>query len=169
MITSTDWIQALSLIPHPEGGFYREFYRSNHVLDKKTLPPGFTGNRELGSVIHYMLTSDTYSAFHRLSSDEVWHFHDGSPFLIHLISPAGVYSTVRLGLDVHIGQIPCYVIPAGYYFGAEVAEENSFALATCTVIPAFNFDDFEMPTSDELISIFPHLINEIMHLNRMSE
>lgn len=169
MVTSTDWIQALSLIPHPEGGFYREFYRSSHVLGKKSLPPGYTGKRELGSVIHYMLTSDTYSAFHRLRSDEIWHFHDGSSFLIHLISPEGIYSKVRLGLDVHIGQIPCYVIPAGYFFGAEVAEENSFALATCTVMPAFSFDDFEMPTSNELISIFPHLINEIMHLNRVSE
>ena len=167
MVTSTDWIQALSLIPHPEGGYYREFHRSTHAIEQKSLPPGFNGRRELGSFIYYMLTSNTYSAFHRLRSDEVWHFHDGSPFLIHLINPAGIYSVVRLGLDVNIGQLPCFVVPAGYYFGAEVSEENSFSLASCTVIPAFSFDDFEMPTSDELIGIFPHLANEIMHLGRI--
>ncbi len=166
MVTSTDWIQALGLIPHPEGGFYREFYRSKHVLGKKSLNADLKGKRELGSTIHYMLTSDSCSAFHRLCSDEIWHFHDGSPFLLHLINPDGIYSVVRLGLDANVGQVPCFVIPAGYYFGAEVAEENSFALASCTVIPAFSFDDFEMPTSDELISIFPHLRNEIMHLGK---
>lgn len=164
MATSTDWIQELRLIPHPEGGFYREFHRSKMVLGEKSLPEGIAGKRELGSFIYYMLTSDNFSAFHRLRSDEVWHFHDGSAFQIHLISPEGIYSIVRLGIDVHVGQVPCFVIPAGYYFAAEVAEENSYALASCTVIPAFSFDDFEMPTSDELISIFPHLMNEIMHL-----
>ncbi len=166
MLTSTDWIQALNLMPHPEGGYYREFHRSSIKLHKNSLPPDFKGERELGSVIHYMLTSDSFSAFHKLSSDEIWHFHDGSAFLIHLISPQGEYSVIRLGLDVNVGQVPCFVIPAGYFFGAEVAEENSFALASCTVMPAFNFAEFVMPTRDELISIFPHLINEIMHLGR---
>ena len=164
MATSTDWIQELRLIPHPEGGFYREFHRSKTILGEKSLPESFSGKRELGSFIYYMLTSDNFSSFHRLRSDETWHFHDGSAFLIHLISPEGIYNIVRLGIDVHVGQVPCFVIPAGYYFAAEVAEENSYALASCTVIPAFNFDDFEMPTSDELIGIFPHLMNEIMHL-----
>jgi len=168
MVTSTDWIQALCLVPHPEGGYYREMHRSSHVLPTDALPSGFTGKRELASVIHYMLTNNNFSAFHRLRSDEVWHFHDGSSFLIHLISPAGVYRTVRLGLDIHVGEVPCFVVPAGHYFGAEVAEENSFALATCTVMPAFSFDDFEMPTRDELISIFPRLTNEIVHLTRES-
>ena len=164
MVTSTDWIQALRLIPHPEGGFYREFHRSEHILGKKSLPEGFTGKRELASFIYYMLTSENFSAFHRLRSDEVWHFHDGSAFLLHLINPLGIYSVIRLGIEANTGQVPCFVVPAGYYFAAEVAEENSFALASCTVIPGFSFDDFDMPTAEELISIFPHLVNEIMHL-----
>ena len=166
MVTSSDWIRALGLIPHPEGGFYREFHRSEHVLGKESLPRGFTGDRELGSVIHYMLTGNDFSAFHRLRSDEIWHFHAGSSFLIHLIAPDGVHSVVRLGIKVNTGEVPCFVVPAGHYFGAEVAAEKSFALASCTVIPAFSFDDFEMPTSDELIGIFPHLRNEILRLSR---
>jgi predicted cupin superfamily sugar epimerase len=164
VVTSTDWIQTLCLVPHPEGGYYREIHRSSKLIQRCALPSGYSGKRELGSVIYYMLTSNNNSAFHRLHSDEIWHFHDGSAFLIHLISPDGAYSVVRLGLDIFVGEVPCFVIPAGYYFGAEVAEENSFALATCTVIPAFSFDDFEMPSRDELISIFPHLTNEIIHL-----
>jgi len=164
MVTSTDWIQALRLIPHPEGGFYREFHRSEHIMEKNSLPEGFTGKRELASFIYYMLTSDNFSAFHRLRSDEIWHFHDGSAFLLHLIDHHGIYSVVRLGINPNIGQVPCFVIPAGFYFAAEVSEENSFALASCTVIPGFSFDDFEMPTRNELISIFPHLVNEIMQI-----
>ncbi len=166
MITSTDWIQALGLVPHPEGGYFREFHRSKHILNKEWLPSGFSGRRELGSVIHYMLTGNQSSAFHRLKSDEIWHFHDGSPFVLHLISPKGVYSVVHLGINVTAGEIPCFAVPAGHWFGAEVAEENSFSLASCTVIPAFSFEDFEMPTTDELISIFPHLAKEIEHLSR---
>ena len=166
MTAATDWIEALDLSPHPEGGFYREFHRSQHILEEESLPRGFSGDRELGSVIHYLLTGDDSSAFHRLRSDEIWHFHDGSPFLIHMIDPKGVHSAARLGLNVSGGEVPCFVVPAGHYFGAEVAADDSFALASCTVIPAFSFDDFEMPTSDELISIFPHLKSEILHLSR---
>lgn len=166
MITSTDWIQELGLLPHPEGGYYREFYRSGHSLDTEALPSGYKGRRSLGSIIYYLLTGNDFSAFHRLPADETWHFHYGSAFLIHLISPGGVYSKVRLGLDVHVGEVPCHTIPAGYFFGAEVAEENSFALASCTVMPGFSFEDLIMPGRDELIGIFPDLSNEIMHLTR---
>ena len=83
-----------------------------------------------------------------------------------MIDPKGVHTVVRLGLNVTDGEVPCFVVPGGYYFGAEVATDDSFALASCTVIPAFSFDDFEMPTSDELISIFPHLKSKIQHLSR---
>lgn len=166
MITSTDWIQELALLPHPEGGYYREFYRSGHSLGTGALPPGYSGERSLGSIIYYMLTNNDFSAFHRLPGDETWHFHFGSAFLLHLISPEGTYSKVRLGLDVHVGEVPCYTVPGGFFFGAEVAEENSFALASCTVMPGFSFEDLRMPERKELISMFPDLLNEIMHLTR---
>jgi predicted cupin superfamily sugar epimerase len=166
LITSTDWIQALGLIPHPEGGYYREFYRSSHVLSESSLPEGFRGERDLGSVIHYMLTKNDFSAFHRLRSDEIWHFHHGSAFLIHIISPEGDYRRLKLGLDVHVGEVPCIAIPAGSFFGAEVAEENSYALASCTVMPGFSFEDFQMPSRDKLLAKFPKLFSEIMHLTR---
>lgn len=164
MITSTDLIQNLGLLPHREGGYYREFHRSNHELPESALPRGFSGKRNLGTVIYYMLTGNEKSAFHRLESDEIWHFHLGSSFLLHLVEPSGIYRRIRLGLNIHTGELPCFVIPAGYLFGAEVAEENSYALASCTVMPGFSYEDFHMPSRSELLHLFPHLSAEIMHL-----
>ncbi len=166
MITSTDWIQFLGLLPHPEGGYYREFHRSEHVIPRTALPAAYTGERALGSVIYYMLTGNDISAYHRLITDEIWHFHAGSAFLLHVIDPRGNCKRVRLGLDVHVGEVPCFVIPAGHWFGAEVAEEKSYALASCTVMPGFSFEDFHMPSREELLSMYPALSHEILHLTR---
>jgi len=166
MITSTDWIQALGLLPHPEGGYYREFHRSAHVVPRSALPPAYKGERNLGTVIYYLLTGNDISAFHRLPSDEIWHFHAGSAFLVHVIDPGGSCRRIRLGLDIHVGEVPGLVIPAGHWFGAEVAEEKSYALASCTVMPGFDFEDLHMPSRDELLSMFPELSQEIMHLTR---
>ena len=160
MITSTDWIQTLGLVPHPEGGYYREFYRS----------PVETGKGcSIGTVIYYLLTGNDFSAFHSLSSHEIWHFHHGSAFLIHIIDPRSNYRRVRLGTDAPAGETPCFVIPAGHWFGAEVAEENSFALASCTVMPGFSYDGFIMPSREQLISQFPDLREEIVRLTRKEQ
>lgn len=120
----------------------------------------------MGSIIYYLLRGDEFSAFHSLQSDEVWHFHSGSAFALHIISPEGKYRTVRLGRELHKGDVPCYAIPAGYFFGAEVAEHGNFALASCTVIPGFSFEDFHMPSRQELIALFPSFAGEITHLTR---
>jgi len=164
---ASELIEKLKLIPHPEGGFYREFYRSDHLLTEKELPEGYQNTRNLGSIIYYMLKSDDVSAYHKLRSDEIWHFHAGSPFILHLIDNDGNHKKIHLGNSIHLGEVPCFVIPAGFYFGAEVSEENSYALASCTVLPGFSFDDFEMPTADKLMSIFPHLEREIKHLSKL--
>ncbi len=166
MQKASELIEKLKLIPHPEGGFYREFYRSEHLLAEKALPKGFQNTKNLGSIIYYMLKSNDVSAYHKLRSDEIWHFHTGSPFILHLIDTDGNYKKIYLGNSIHLREVPCYVIPAGFYFGAEVSEENSYALASCTVLPGFSFEDFEMPTADKLMSIFPHLEQEIKHLSK---
>lgn len=166
MITSTDLIQELNLLPHPEGGYYAEFHRSGHVLEEGSLPEGFKGHRNLGTTIYYMLAGNDISVLHRLPSEEIWHFHHGSAFLLHLIDQEGNYRRVRLGLDVLAGEVPCFAIPSGCWFAAEVAEEMSFALASCTVIPGFSFEDLLIPSRKELTDMFPHLIPEITRLTR---
>lgn len=166
MQTASELIDSLNLIPHPEGGFYREFYRSAHLLSQKALPVGFQNTKNLGSIIYYMLTSKETSSYHKLRSDEIWHFHTGSSFILHLIDSDGLYRKIHLGNRIHLGEVPCFVVPAGVYFGAEVSEENSYALASCTVLPGFSFEDFEMPTADKLMSIFPHLKQEIKQLSK---
>ena len=165
MLTASELIENLNLIQHPEGGFYREFYRSTHLLAAKALPEGFQNKKNLGSIIYYLLASDETSSYHKLRSDEIWHFHTGSPFILHLINTDGNYTKIYLGNRIDLGEVPCFVVPAGFYFGAEVSEENSYSLASCTVLPGFSFEDFEMPTADKLMSIFPHLEQEIKHLS----
>ena len=102
-------IEKLQLQSHPEGGFYRETYRSKGVVD-------FDGERSFSTCIYFMLTSDGFSAFHRIRQDEIWHFYEGSAVLIHMISPEGDYSSVRVGADLAKGEEFHFVVPAEYWF-----------------------------------------------------
>ena len=78
-MTKEDIIKALDLSPHPEGGFYKETYRATGVIDKANLPENYGGERNYSTAIYFMLTSDTFSAFHKINQDEFWHFHQGAP------------------------------------------------------------------------------------------
>src|SRR5215469_756755 len=100
------WIEKLQLNPHPEGGYYRETYRSDVVLARETLPSGFKGARAAATAIYFLIEGENFSAFHRLSSDELWHFYAGSALLVHAINPSGTSSSVRLGNDPHAGEVP---------------------------------------------------------------
>ncbi len=95
--TAQYWIDRLNLIPHPEGGYYRETYRSELSIPRDALPPQFTGPRPVSTAIYFLLESNNFSAFHRLRSDELWHFYAGSPITVHVIEPDGSYSGIQLG------------------------------------------------------------------------
>jgi uncharacterized protein len=154
MHTADFWINRLRLLPHPEGGFYRETYRALENISGSSLPERFGNDRSFSTAIYFLLRSPDKSRFHKIKSDELWHFHDGSSLTIHVLHPSGL-TTCHLGLDVEAGQQPQVVIPADHWFGATVDEPDHYTLASCTVSPGFNFSDFELARRDRLIHEFP--------------
>jgi predicted cupin superfamily sugar epimerase len=160
------WIDGLQLQRHPEGGWFREPYRSAEVLAAAALPPRFGGDRALSTAIYFLLDGDDFSALHRLKADEVWHHYDGSGMTLHLIDEAGNYTTVALGRDLRAGELPQAVVPAGCLFGAAVSDPRSFALVGCTMAPGFDFADFAMPGRDELCRLYPQHRSIIERLTR---
>lgn len=155
METAEHIIRALNLIPHPEGGFFKETYRSSGQISQAHLGNDFQGRRNFSTCIYFLLLSEAFSAFHRIKQDEIWHFYKGAPIHLHMISPTGEHSKVDIGNDMNKGQQPQYVVPAYSWFAAEVSEANSFSLVGCTVSPGFDFDDFELAARNKLISKFP--------------
>jgi len=146
------WIERLGLEPHPEGGLFREVYRSAESIRQEALPPRFDGPRVLSTAIYFLLRAGDISRWHRIRQDEVWHFYDGADLRLHRLTPEGEHVTVLLGKGQ--GALPMTVVPAGDYFGAEIAGEG-FSLAGCTTAPGFEFADFELPSRDELLAQFP--------------
>lgn len=152
--SAEDWIAALALRPHPEGGAYRETWRSDERLSGESLPGRFGGARSLGTAIVYLLRAHERSRFHRLRADELWHLYDGGPLDLHVLVD-GRHERRRLGLDPAAGEQPQVLIPHGTWFAAEPASGAPFALAGCTVSPGFEFEDWELGRRDELLAAFP--------------
>jgi len=148
-------VNTLDLKPHPEGGFYKETYRSQGEINLDALGEQYSGKRNYSTCIYFMLTSGNFSAFHRIKQDEIWHFYKGSPISLHTISKEGNYQNLKIGNNLDKGEVPQYVVPGGDWFAAEVEEKDSYALVGCTVSPGFDFDDFELTPREELLSKFP--------------
>ena len=149
------WIEQLELLPHPEGGYYKEMYRSNVVLPKASLPKAFTGDRNVCTGIYYLLEAGDFSAFHRIASDEMWHFYAGEALEIFELTSAGELRIHQLGNDPSRGQSLQLVIPAGNWFASRPAIATSYSLVGCTVSPGFDFADFEMAERENLRAQFP--------------
>jgi uncharacterized protein len=154
MKTAEYWIQKLGLEAHPEGGYYRQTYKSDLVLAKGSLPAEF-GARAASTAIYFLLRGEEFSAFHRLRSDEVWHFYVGSTLVVHVIDEGGRYSEILLGSDPECGEVLQAVVKAGSWFGSRVGDGSGFALVGCTVAPGFEFEDFEMGKREELVREYP--------------
>lgn len=164
--TVDDFVTSLNLLPHPEGGFYKETYRSTESIPQKVLGQEFTGNRNYCTSIYFLLTSDNFSAFHRIKQDEIWNFHSGSPLFIHVITPEGNYKKHKLGISVKNNETPQFVVPKGCWFASSVKNTDSYSLVGCTVAPGFDFDDFELAQRSELSAIFPQHSELIEQLTR---
>jgi len=148
------WIERLRLAPHPEGGWFRETYRSREVIAESALPGRFRGERTFSTAIYFLLGRGEFSSFHRIKQEETWHFYDGGPLMLHVIDPGGRYSRHVLGLAAEDRATPQITIPSEWLFAAETGD-NPFTLAGCTVAPGFEIADFSMPARRELIRRFP--------------
>jgi hypothetical protein len=149
------WIEKLGLEAHPEGGYYRQTYKAELILAKGSLPAEFTGARAASTAIYFLLRGEVFSAFHRLRSDEVWHFYVGATLVVHVIDGGGRYSEILLGSDAEAGEVLQAVVKAGCWFGSRVRDGKGFALVGCTVAPGFEFEDFEMGKRSGLVREYP--------------
>ncbi|MBL4604432.1 MAG: cupin domain-containing protein [Flavobacteriaceae bacterium] len=148
-------IEALGLQEHPEGGYFKETYRSKETISNKELDAKYVGDRHHCTGIYFLLTSEKFSAFHKVNQDEMWHYYKGAPIKLHTISPEGTYSFVMIGNNFENGETPQHVVKGGDWFAAEVLEKDSCCLVGCTVAPGFDFADFVLPTREELMSKYP--------------
>jgi predicted cupin superfamily sugar epimerase len=154
-MNAADLVKALGLLPHPEGGWFRETYRAAETVGGSALPRRFGGDRSVSTAIYFLLESGQCSHLHRIRSDEVWHFYAGDPLIVVEIDPAGRLKTTRLGGGFAAGGVYQHVVPAGVWFGAAPAENGRFALVGCTVAPGFDFADFELAERAALLAEYP--------------
>jgi uncharacterized protein len=166
-VTAERLIEILSLEPHPEGGHYRQTYRSPGEVPADALPSGFDGSRAFSTAIYYMLSGEEFSALHRIRSDELWHFYTGSSVEIHMINPNGEYDHLRLGANFDQHEVFQAVVPAGSWFGAHLVDQQSYALVGCTVAPGFHFSDFELGIRADLCDKYSQHTALIERLTRM--
>ena len=159
-------INTLELIPHPEGGYYKETYRSEGSIPKEALSANYSGARSYSTGIYFMLTADTFSAFHKIKQDEMWHFYDGAPIELHMITKEGDYSCVHIGRDIENGEYLQYVVPGGVWFASRVKDNAEYSLLGCTVSPGFDFADFILPNTSEMTAMFPQYAVIIGELTR---
>lgn len=148
-------IKSLSLVRHPEGGWYRETYRCSETAPAEALPERFNGDRSFGTAIYFLLGQGDISRLHRIKSDEIWHFYSGTTLTVHVLTPRGEHKVIKLGTDLAAGETYQAVVPSGCWFGAEVAAKGGYALVGCTVSPGFDFADFEMGNRDDLVKQYP--------------
>ncbi len=169
MNDATFWIERLDLRPHPEGGYFRETYRAGETIAPPALPERFGGARAFSTAVYFLLTRDAFSAFHRIRSDELWHFYAGDAVTLVILDAdgKGALTTASLGRDPVRGDSPQVVIPAGAWFAAEVASQGEFALVGCTVAPGFDFADFELGERVQLVQRYPHHRGVIERLTRV--
>ena len=143
------WIDHLNLQPHPEGGYYKEVFRSQQQVSRS----GSTDVKQACTSIYYLLEGEDYSGFHRIKSDEVWYFHKGMPLNIHVINVDGLPEVWELS-DLPTGNLSL-VVPAGLWFAAEIPSKTGYALVSCAVAPGFEFSEFEMAEKDVLQKRYP--------------
>ena len=158
-------VDRLGLSPHPERGFFAETYRAPSPVAAPTHP----GPRAASTAIYFLIEASAPATFlHRLKSDEVFHLYEGGPLDILRLYADGRADVARLGLDLAAGERPQIVVPAGTWFGTELAAGATHCLVGCTVAPGFEFADFELAAGPELAARHPEMADRIARMSRSS-
>jgi predicted cupin superfamily sugar epimerase len=167
MFTAEQIIHRLQLKPLTiEGGYFRETYRSTLSVPVHGLPHDYGSQRSVSTAIYYLLTPDTFSAIHRVKSDEVFHFYAGDPVEMLQLCPDGAGKTLTMGNDLATGHQPQVVVLAGVWQGCRLVSGGRWALMGCTVAPGFDYADFTEGLRAELISSYPAFTEMITALTR---
>ena len=149
-------VKHLDMERHPEGGYFRETYRSSENVPAQALPARFGGERSLATAIYFLLGPGDFSAFHRIKSDETWHYYTGnSSLIVHILDPRHGYRKIKLGKSYESGEVFQDTVPAGAWFASEPADSTGYALVGCTVSPGFDFREFELAKAQDLTALFP--------------
>ena len=145
MSSPQEWIKRFNLQKHPEGGWYKEVFRSNVSLGN---------DQSICTHIYFLLEQHDFSAFHRIGSDELWHFYGGDEIMIYEIDESGNRVEHLLGNNLVKGRMPFCLIKKGNWFGARVTH-GEYAIVGCTVAPGFSFSQFELAKAEELSKLYP--------------
>lgn len=169
MPSAEELIRHLGLQPHPkEGGYFRETYRAGESWPAGSVPTRYQGPRSASTAIYYLLTPNTYSALHRLQTDEIFHFYLGDPIRMLQLDPDGQGRTLVLGSDVMKGQHLQVVVPRGLWQGSCLEPDGKFALVGCTVAPGFEYVDYESGDRKNLSAQYPAFVDMIHRLTAIS-
>jgi predicted cupin superfamily sugar epimerase len=155
-LNAQHYIKTFALLPHPEGGYYKETYRSEESIALEQ------GKRNYSTAIYFLLEEGNFSAFHKIKSDELWHFYAGDVLEVIEITKEGILKITEIGPNNFQ-----YCVPAGNWFGSRVKKGAKFSLVGCTVAPGFDFNDFEMAERGKLLIQFPELKEMINALTRI--
>ena len=166
-ISATQIIEYLKMQPLPnEGGFFSETYKSKINADPEYLKhSGFSGARNSGSAIYYLITKENFSALHRLKQDEIFHFYSGSSAEMLQIFPDGSFKLIRVGTNILNGEVPQILVPSGVWQATKVLDGGKWTLLGTTCHPGFEYVDFELAHIDELSKKFPHIEHLIRKFN----
>jgi uncharacterized protein len=148
------WIEKLNLIQHPEGGFFIETYRSERYVNL----PEYDGPRSACTTIYYLLIGDEFSFFHRIMSDEIWHFYAGSSLSLHIIEEEendARLIEIRLGSNIDNNETFQAVIKPGSWLAASVINHDSYSLVGCTVSSGFDYRDWHLGELQTLNRLYP--------------
>lgn len=166
MMTIEEYVAYYQMQPHPEGGFYKETYRSGTSISFDKGVDRFDGERSIATAIYFLITAGNFSAFHRIKSDELWHFYAGQALSVHVLHEDGRYEQMRVGNNPAAGEVFQAMVPAGAWFASECAPGSNFSFVGCTVSPGFDFADFELAEADALSKHYPEHVALIKRLCR---
>ena len=164
--TAQTYIDTLQMDAHPEGGFFKETYRSRHLINVTQGSGSTPVQRSVSTGIYFLLEKNNFSAFHKIQSDEMWHFYAGQALEVLELNEHGELSCTRLGSDILGGEVHQHVVPANTWFASRVAAGGSFSLVGCTVAPGFDFADFCLADRALLVAAFPQHSQTIAELTR---